>query len=247
MRVAREWWPSIGRVEGLNKFCSLFREPVDNLSPEERDARTVFCMQLAARIRPRDLEDFFSAVGKVTFSVYFWVSHILSIPLYSQLRISLLPWIGSWCTYHLRSELTSFQGYCLCGILWNPVRTTGHWADWAEAARGAYHCTGLTGEQAKKLTWEDGVEGRRCGTWAIISSFPRLRKTDWQPWPATFRKALVDQCASMWAPCILISPKTCSGASLNPLAKWVESEGNLWRELEKMGKTSVPLCSVWPW
>eukprot|EP00074_Homo_sapiens_P097993 XP_016876894.1 probable RNA-binding protein 23 isoform X9 [Homo sapiens] len=40
-------------------------EPVDNLSPEERDARTVFCMQLAARIRPRDLEDFFSAVGKV--------------------------------------------------------------------------------------------------------------------------------------------------------------------------------------
>uniref|UniRef100_A0A8D2FQ32 RNA binding motif protein 23 n=1 Tax=Theropithecus gelada TaxID=9565 RepID=A0A8D2FQ32_THEGE len=40
-------------------------ESVDNLSPEERDARTVFCMQLAARIRPRDLEDFFSAVGKV--------------------------------------------------------------------------------------------------------------------------------------------------------------------------------------
>uniref|UniRef100_A0A671KMX9 RNA-binding protein 39-like n=1 Tax=Sinocyclocheilus anshuiensis TaxID=1608454 RepID=A0A671KMX9_9TELE len=41
------------------------RQPLDNLSPEERDARTVFCMQLAARIRPRDLEDFFSAVGKV--------------------------------------------------------------------------------------------------------------------------------------------------------------------------------------
>ncbi|XP_055291345.1 probable RNA-binding protein 23 isoform X7 [Moschus berezovskii] len=44
---------------------SPVREPVDNLSPEERDARTVFCMQLAARIRPRDLEDFFSAIGKV--------------------------------------------------------------------------------------------------------------------------------------------------------------------------------------
>ncbi|XP_075425213.1 putative RNA-binding protein 23 [Ascaphus truei] len=41
------------------------REPENTLSPEERDARTVFCMQLAARIRPRDLEDFFSAVGKV--------------------------------------------------------------------------------------------------------------------------------------------------------------------------------------
>lgn len=43
----------------------VFRRAVDNLTPEERDARTVFCMQLAARIRPRDLEDFFSAVGKV--------------------------------------------------------------------------------------------------------------------------------------------------------------------------------------
>ncbi|KAJ8264844.1 hypothetical protein COCON_G00139430 [Conger conger] len=44
---------------------SFSREPIDNLTPEERDARTVFCMQLAARIRPRDLEEFFSAVGKV--------------------------------------------------------------------------------------------------------------------------------------------------------------------------------------
>uniref|UniRef100_H0XBY4 RNA binding motif protein 23 n=1 Tax=Otolemur garnettii TaxID=30611 RepID=H0XBY4_OTOGA len=59
-----------GRIFGHNKSPhfrdkSPIREPVDNLSPEERDARTVFCMQLAARIRPRDLEDFFSAVGKV--------------------------------------------------------------------------------------------------------------------------------------------------------------------------------------
>uniref|UniRef100_A0A669BT30 RNA binding motif protein 39a n=1 Tax=Oreochromis niloticus TaxID=8128 RepID=A0A669BT30_ORENI len=43
----------------------LCPQPIDNLTPEERDARTVFCMQLAARIRPRDLEEFFSAVGKV--------------------------------------------------------------------------------------------------------------------------------------------------------------------------------------
>jgi RNA-binding protein 39 len=35
------------------------------LTPEERDKRTVFCMQLAARIRPRDLEEFFASVGKV--------------------------------------------------------------------------------------------------------------------------------------------------------------------------------------
>ncbi|XP_021939685.1 RNA-binding protein 39 [Zootermopsis nevadensis] len=39
--------------------------PVDELSPEERDARTVFCMQLSQRIRARDLEEFFSSVGKV--------------------------------------------------------------------------------------------------------------------------------------------------------------------------------------
>ncbi|XP_059925198.1 RNA-binding protein 39a isoform X2 [Gadus macrocephalus] len=44
---------------------SPVRQPIDNLTPEERDSRTVFCMQLAARIRPRDLEEFFSAVGKV--------------------------------------------------------------------------------------------------------------------------------------------------------------------------------------
>jgi len=33
---------------------------------EERDARTVFCMQLSARLKARELEEFFSVVGKVT-------------------------------------------------------------------------------------------------------------------------------------------------------------------------------------
>ncbi|XP_029690056.1 RNA-binding protein 39 isoform X1 [Takifugu rubripes] len=47
------------------RLDKTFMQPIDNLTPEERDARTVFCMQLAARIRARDLEDFFSAVGKV--------------------------------------------------------------------------------------------------------------------------------------------------------------------------------------
>lgn len=41
------------------------RLPEPDLTPEERDMRTVFCMQLSARIRARDLEEFFSAVGKV--------------------------------------------------------------------------------------------------------------------------------------------------------------------------------------
>jgi len=36
------------------------------VNPEERDARTVVCMQLASRIRSEDLEEFFSSVGKVT-------------------------------------------------------------------------------------------------------------------------------------------------------------------------------------
>jgi len=39
--------------------------PDTPLTPEERDARTVFCMQLSQRCRARDLEDFMSSVGKV--------------------------------------------------------------------------------------------------------------------------------------------------------------------------------------
>lgn len=35
------------------------------MRPEDRDQRTVFCMQLAARITSRDVEEFFSAVGNV--------------------------------------------------------------------------------------------------------------------------------------------------------------------------------------
>ncbi|CAF1107217.1 unnamed protein product, partial [Didymodactylos carnosus] len=45
--------------------ASRARDKSPELSPEERDMRTVFCMQLAARIRPRDLEEFFAQVGKV--------------------------------------------------------------------------------------------------------------------------------------------------------------------------------------
>jgi RNA-binding protein 39 len=50
---------------GNNIFLIFCREPPQDLTPEERDARTVFCMQLSARIRPRDLEEFFSSVGEV--------------------------------------------------------------------------------------------------------------------------------------------------------------------------------------
>ncbi|XP_074647022.1 RNA-binding protein 39-like isoform X2 [Tubulanus polymorphus] len=43
----------------------LTRNNLPELTPEERDARTVFCMQLPSSIRPRDIEAFFSSVGKV--------------------------------------------------------------------------------------------------------------------------------------------------------------------------------------
>ncbi|KAI1233275.1 hypothetical protein IHE44_0004442 [Lamprotornis superbus] len=65
----KKWASSLRRrsrsKSPFRKDKSPVREPIDNLTPEERDARTVFCMQLAARIRPRDLEEFFSTVGKV--------------------------------------------------------------------------------------------------------------------------------------------------------------------------------------
>lgn len=51
-----------------NEYRSKSRglEPkLEELPPEERDLRTVFCMQLSQRIRAKDLEEFFSSVGKV--------------------------------------------------------------------------------------------------------------------------------------------------------------------------------------
>ncbi|KAK5873187.1 hypothetical protein PBY51_013820 [Eleginops maclovinus] len=66
----------------VRKEKSPIRQPSDSLSPEERDIRTVFCMQLAARIRPRDLEDFFSAVGKVRDGIaYIEFVEASSVPL----------------------------------------------------------------------------------------------------------------------------------------------------------------------
>ncbi|XP_041031363.1 RNA-binding protein 39-like [Carcharodon carcharias] len=44
---------------------SFSRDRSWNRSPEERDACTVLCLQFSARIRPRDLAEFFSTVGKV--------------------------------------------------------------------------------------------------------------------------------------------------------------------------------------
>ncbi|KAK2723592.1 hypothetical protein QYM36_002064 [Artemia franciscana] len=64
---------SRGKFEGFGRTSRAARSPSptgllgpnEDLTPEERDMRTVLCLQLAARVRPRDLEGFFSSVGKV--------------------------------------------------------------------------------------------------------------------------------------------------------------------------------------
>ena len=66
--------PLAGRYSGAshrgdprerNRTDGYQRQANFELTPEERDTRTVFVSQLAARIRPRDLEDFFSSVGQI--------------------------------------------------------------------------------------------------------------------------------------------------------------------------------------
>ncbi|XP_077542944.1 RNA-binding protein 39-like protein Caper isoform X1 [Haemaphysalis longicornis] len=56
---------SRSRERRRRRSMSPRRRGLDDITPEERDMRTVFCMQLSQRIRARDLEEFFSAVGKV--------------------------------------------------------------------------------------------------------------------------------------------------------------------------------------
>ncbi|KAM7284878.1 RNA-binding protein 39 isoform X3 [Ixodes scapularis] len=56
---------SRSRDRRRRRSMSPRRRGPDDITPEERDMRTVFCMQLSQRIRARDLEEFFSAVGKV--------------------------------------------------------------------------------------------------------------------------------------------------------------------------------------
>ncbi|XP_064467269.1 RNA-binding protein 39-like isoform X2 [Ornithodoros turicata] len=64
--------PPRGRSRSRSKERHRRRSPspkkrpmLEETTPEERDMRTVFCMQLSQRIRARDLEEFFSSVGKV--------------------------------------------------------------------------------------------------------------------------------------------------------------------------------------
>ena len=56
----------------LRRFSRTPPRPRDGdveIPPEERDKRTVFCMQLHTRLRARDLEEFFSQVGRVSWGL----------------------------------------------------------------------------------------------------------------------------------------------------------------------------------
>lgn len=54
-----------GRARQSIERARSVRSESPALPPEERDQRTVFCMQLAQSINAKDLEKFFSSVGKV--------------------------------------------------------------------------------------------------------------------------------------------------------------------------------------
>ena len=47
-------------------LCTYRKDDDPEPTPETRDSRTVFVMQLSQRVRAKDLEDFFSSVGKVS-------------------------------------------------------------------------------------------------------------------------------------------------------------------------------------
>ena len=60
-------WGSVHFIHLSHLFCchSLPQSPSDDIPDEERDRRTVFCMQLSQRVGVKELEDFLSQAGKV--------------------------------------------------------------------------------------------------------------------------------------------------------------------------------------
>lgn len=105
-------------------------------------------MQLAARIRARDLEDFFSAVGKVRrcFCVVFLINLVYRPT--STLKLTscdaLCP-AGEGRQNDLGQKLQEVEGYRLhrvCGLVFGSI---GHWTDGPEAVRSAHHSPGLPG------------------------------------------------------------------------------------------------------
>ena len=82
-------------------------------NPEERDARTVVCMQLASRIRSDDLEEFFSSVGKVLVSCYHHVCSYFRQPVFALTLQSVCPFLP----YFVLSVSSSFFSPLLSTLL----------------------------------------------------------------------------------------------------------------------------------
>ncbi|GFV07424.1 RNA-binding protein 39 [Trichonephila clavipes] len=66
-RSPRKRSPQRSPLGSHTQFFDSLRNklPDDDISPEDRDLRTIFCMRLSQKVRARDLEEFFSSVGPV--------------------------------------------------------------------------------------------------------------------------------------------------------------------------------------
>ncbi|KAF8774686.1 RNA-binding protein 39 like protein [Argiope bruennichi] len=66
-RSPRKRTPPRSPLGAHTQFFDSLRNklPDDDISPEDRDLRTIFCMRLSQKVRARDLEEFFSSVGPV--------------------------------------------------------------------------------------------------------------------------------------------------------------------------------------
>ncbi|GFY40434.1 RNA-binding protein 39 [Trichonephila inaurata madagascariensis] len=64
-RSPRKRSPQRSPLGSHTQFFDSLRNklPDDDISPEDRDLRTIFCMRLSQKVRARDLEEFFSSVG----------------------------------------------------------------------------------------------------------------------------------------------------------------------------------------
>lgn len=203
----------------------ISRTPSPELSPEERDARTVFCMQLAARIRPRDLEEFFSAVGKVhTF--------VLSLCTWYRVSVELdinLPRVFSDVYEHccaVTGTLLKMHSY------W--ISETLHCAAYRCMTFGLFWTTNLIGRKVlhmwslKKLTqcrWRWDSVDRGCLVFQSLSSRHTPSVTvlrvlqQWQ-WRHQVRW---DRWDCMLDHCITTSARRCCVASLIHLERQVVS------------------------
>ncbi|GIY61727.1 RNA-binding protein 39 [Caerostris extrusa] len=67
LKVQESVPPPRSPIGGHTQFFDSLRNklPDDDISPEDRDLRTIFCMRLSQKVRARDLEEFFSSVGPV--------------------------------------------------------------------------------------------------------------------------------------------------------------------------------------